>query len=111
LNTKLDLLQMTASQRIKHIIKTKNITIKDFCNRVGINRDTLGQMVKNDSDPKLPLLQACIREFPDLNPIWLLMGEGEMWKDDEATSLDLAKDIKEMKEQLNKIGERLENKL
>lgn len=101
---------MTASQRIKHIIKIKNITIKDFCDRVDINRDTLGQMFKNDSDPKLPLLQACIREFPELNPMWLLMGEGEMWKDKEEVSLDLAKDVADIKKKLEVITKQLENK-
>jgi transcriptional regulator with XRE-family HTH domain len=92
---------MTASQRIRKIIDTKKITIKFFCEQTGISRDTLNQMFKNDSDPKLPLLQGCLREFPNLNERWLILGEGEMWKEEESSKLE--QEVKGIKGQLKNI--------
>ena len=49
---------MTASQRIKHIIKSKNLSIEAFAEQVGTTRGTLNQMFKNDSNPKLPPISS-----------------------------------------------------
>ena len=102
---------MTASQRIRKIIDTKKISIKFFCEQTGINRDTLNQMFRKDSDPRLKLIQKVMLGFPELNPIWLILGEGEMWVSDSGKDDDLAKDVMDIKEQLKKINERLEKEL
>ena len=57
-------------------------------------------MFKNDSNPKLPLIQGCIRVFPQLSLRWLVMGEGGMW---EADAWDPVKEeeLASLKKQLN----------
>lgn len=71
---------MTASQRIRHIIESKNLTIEAFSKQTGTPRGTLNQMFKNDSNPKLPLLKACLELFPHLNARWLITGKGSPWE-------------------------------
>lgn len=94
---------MTASQRIKHLIKVEGTTIESFADKVGTTKSALNQMFKNDSNPKLALIQACMRNFPQLSLKWLVMGEGNMW---EGVALDeeKEKELVSLKKQLEEMG-------
>ena len=110
---------MTASQRIRHLIKLKNYTIEAFAEKVGTTRSTLNQMFKNDTNPKLPLLQACLRQFPDLNPRWLILGEGEIWETNSSTNSTIVEEehrqlqqqVKEMEDLLNGQVKKMEEQM
>ena len=103
---------MTASQRIKHIIKAKNLTIEAFAKQTGTTRGTLNQMFKNDSNPKLPLLAACLDLFPDLNPRWLITGKGEVWEMDNTNHYQvLQKRIVEMEDLMNNVVLKMEQQV
>lgn len=102
---------MTASERLKHLLDSKNLSIAQFGKKIGVSRDTLNKMFAKGSDPKLHLLQKCLELYPNLNIEWLIMGNGEMWKiAEEKTSL-LEEEIKEVKLELKRINERLEKEL
>lgn len=106
---------MTASQRIKHIIKTKNLTIESFAKQTGTTRGTLNQMFKNDSNPKLPLLAACLNLFPDLNPRWLITGKGTAWESKKSVQNhqleNLQKKVKEMEDLMNNVILKMEEQV
>ncbi len=103
---------MTASQRIKHIIKSKNLSIEAFAAQTGTTRGTLNQMFKNDSNPKLPLLAACVNLFPDLNPRWLITGKGNAWELENASQYEvLQKKVVEMEGLMNNIVLKLEEQV
>ena len=103
---------MTASQRIKHIIKSKNLSIEAFAEQVGTTRGTLNQMFKNDSNPKLPLLAACLNLYPDLNPRWLITGKGNAWETEDANQYEvLQKRVVEMEDLMNNVVLKLEEQV
>jgi len=108
---------MTASQRIKHLIKVQGTTIEGFAEKVGTTKSALNQMFKNDSNPKLTLLQACMRNFPQLSLKWLVMGEGEMWEGGvwdskkEAELIALKEQLGKMEKQTNKFEESIEESM
>lgn len=103
---------MTASQRIKHIIKSKNLSVEAFAEQTGTTRGTLNQMFKNDSNPKLPLLEACVNLFPDLNPRWLLTGKGNVWETKDASQYEvLQKRVVEMEDVMNNVVLKMEEQV
>lgn len=103
---------MTASQRIKHIIKSKNISIETFAEQTGTTRGTLNQMFKNDSNPKLPLLAACLNSFPDLNPRWLITGEGNVWEPENFNQYQVLQNrIVEMEDLMNNVVLKMEEQV
>ena len=103
---------MTASQRIKHIIKSKNLTIEAFAEQTGTTRGTLNQMFKNDSNPKLPLLAACLNAFSDLNPRWLITGEGSAWESKNSNQYQVLQNrIVEMEDLMNNVVLKMEEQV
>jgi len=106
---------MTASQRIRHIIKSKNLTIEAFAEQTGTSRGTLNQMFKNDSNPKLPLLEACIELFPDLNARWLITGKGNPWEFEKSVQNHqlegLQNKVKEMEDLMNNVVLKMEEQV
>ena len=103
---------MTPSERIRHIIKSKHLTIEAFAEKTGVPRSTLNQMFKNDSNPKLPLLEACLELFPDLNPRWLITGKGEPWDMTETPQLEALKNkLKEMDDFMHNIVLKMEQQV
>ncbi len=102
---------MTASERLKYLLDSKNLSVAQFGKKVGVSRDTLNKMFAKGSDPKLHLLQKCLELYPNLNIDWLILGKGDMWKiTEEKTSL-LEQEMKAVKLELKRINERLEKEL
>ena len=102
---------MNVSQRIRKIIDTKKITVKYFCERVDASRDAVNQMFRKETEPRLKLIENILREFPDINPYWLILGEGEMWVFDKTEAEGLEKEVRALKEKLEVIIKRLEKEL
>lgn len=102
---------MTASERLKHLLDTKNLSVNQFGKKVGVSRDTLNKMFAKGSDPKLHLLQKCLQLYPALNIEWLILGEGEMWRIDEKKATKLEQEMEAVKLELKRINERLGNEL
>jgi len=102
---------MSASERLKHLVDSQNLSISQFGKKVGISRDTLNKMFAKGSDPKLHLLQKCLKLYPNLNIEWLILGKGEMWKMGVEKMTKLEQEMEAVKADLKRINERLEKEL
>lgn len=65
----------TVKERLKHFIKSEGISEREFCRRVGVGSAYI-QSIRRSIMPDT--LQQITIQFPRLNPLWLMMGEGEM---------------------------------
>lgn len=72
----------TTKQRILQLLDYKELKLKDFYELTGIKRGFL-DADKLESSVSDVFLAIIIAKFPDVDPIWLLTGEGEMIKDPE----------------------------
>lgn len=102
---------MTASERLKYLLDSKNLSVAQFGKKVGVSRDTLNKMFAKNSDPKLHLLQKCLELYPNLNIEWLILGKGDMWKITEEKTTLLEQEMKAVKLELKRINERLKKEL
>lgn len=64
--------------RIKQIIDYKRVSERFFCKEIGVANGFLSK-VKDVGSSKL---NKILYAYPDINPIWLLTGEGEMLRSD-----------------------------
>lgn len=64
--------------RLRKIITTKGISDSQFARETGTAQTTIANMFGRDSEPRSDLLEKVI-EIYNINPIWLLTGEGEMF--------------------------------
>ena len=68
----------TTGQRLKHIINLLNLTQSEVADRFGINRSLLSQVYNEKQQISKLFMYALKAEF-NINPAWLLTGEGEMF--------------------------------
>lgn len=68
-------MESTVKERLKYFIKAEGISEREFCRRVGVGSAYI-QSIRKSIMPDT--LQQITIQFPRLNPIWLMMGDGEM---------------------------------
>lgn len=68
----------TAASRIVEYLTLLGISHREFNRRTGFSNGLLGHAVKDGRALGSDKLERVLREFPDLDPEWLLMGEGPM---------------------------------
>ena len=62
------------NDRIKEMIDNEGVSIRKFAEKVGVSHSLFGKSVSVGSDKLNKILEA----YPKYNPIWLLMGRGDM---------------------------------
>lgn len=70
----------TVKQRLKDFIATRGISEREFCRKLGVSSAYV-ESIKKSISPKV--MQTISIQYPELNPLWLLMGTGEMTKKEE----------------------------
>ena len=64
--------------RIYKIIDYKSISVYEFSKRIHVSNGYLSKQRTNNANIGSHIIEKIVREFPDINPIWLLMGSGNM---------------------------------
>ena len=78
---------MTDTERLLEIIRVKNLNNIQFCSITGISPASLSHITSNRSKPTLTILRNVISGFPDVNPEWIMMGTGPMFRGEHGLSL------------------------
>jgi hypothetical protein len=88
--------QTTINQRIKTLIHTLELKDIDFARKVNIKPKTINLYTDSNTNPSAGKLRLICEAYPKLNPVWLLLGKGEMWLASESENL-----VNELKENYN----------
>lgn len=65
-------------QRLKQFIDAKGLTIASFEKSIGMSNASFGKSLKNNGAIGSDKLENILSVYPDINPMWLLTGQGEM---------------------------------
>lgn len=68
-------METTVKERLKEFISTLGISEREFCRRVGVGSAFI-QSIRKSIMPDT--LNKITIQYPQLNPVWLLLGNGEM---------------------------------
>lgn len=74
---------MKAIKRIYQYIDSKGIKAVPFEKKIGLSNGYLGKQLSRNADLGEGILMRVIENCPDINPEWLLTGNGEMLKNEE----------------------------
>lgn len=82
---------MNDKERIEAIIRDKNLSNVEFCNQTAMAPSTLSHIISQRTKPTIAILRNVVEAFPDINPMWILLGQGEMYlpQNDPADTMDL----------------------
>lgn len=80
-------MEETVKERLKRFIKAEGISEREFCRRVGVGSAYI-QSIRKSIMPDT--LQQITIQFPRLNPIWLMLGDGEMYQPEEEKKPEVA---------------------
>ena len=72
---------LTDKERIEEIIKVKHLSNVEFCNQTVLSPSSLSHILSGRTKPTISTLRNIVEAFPDLNPMWVLLGQGEMYAD------------------------------
>lgn len=73
----------TINKRIREIVKSSGKSVRAYAEFAGIAQTTLNDCIKGISEPKFGLIDKIVNAEPNINPNWLLMGRGQMFRNQE----------------------------
>lgn len=66
------------SKRLGEYIEFRKISFYAFENSISASRGSISKAVKEEKNIGSNVLENILNTYPDLNPIWLIKGSGEM---------------------------------
>jgi transcriptional regulator with XRE-family HTH domain len=73
--------------RIQQLMKTYRLSAADLADTLGTERSGISHFLSGRNKPSLAFITKLLEKFPDVNPDWLLMGSGNMLRQDNKTQV------------------------
>ena len=74
-------------EKLLNLMKTEQLTASKLAELLGIQPSGISHILGGRNKPSFDLVQKILRRFPQINPDWLLLDRGEMYR---AISVDTA---------------------
>ena len=71
---------MNEKERIEQVIKSMNLSARQFAEEIGAQPGTISNMMSGRNNPSLDVMRRIMQRYPTLNPEWLILGKGKMWR-------------------------------
>ena len=68
------------AQRIATLIESLGMKTADFADKVGIQKSAVSHLIGGRNKPSFEVIGSMLQAFPELNPDWLILGKGDMWR-------------------------------
>ena len=66
--------------RLLKIIKQYNLTSSRFADELGVQRSGISHILSGRNQPSYDFIVKLMKQYPEINPDWLLMGNGIMFR-------------------------------
>jgi plasmid maintenance system antidote protein VapI len=64
--------------RLLKIIKQYNLTSTRFADELGVQRSGISHILSGRNQPSYDFIVKLMKQYPEINPDWLIMGNGTM---------------------------------
>lgn len=81
-------METTISQRFEALIKALKMNDNSFAKSIGISTTAITRVTNGENEPGFKLLTSTLETYPQINPSWLLRGEGDMFKETEKVAVE-----------------------
>lgn len=74
-------MESTSGRRIKELRKAKGMSVEALADKLDVKPTAIYGLEKDANKPSFDTINALLETFPDVNPDWLIRGEGPMLRD------------------------------
>jgi transcriptional regulator with XRE-family HTH domain len=71
---------MNEKERIEELMKSLNLSGRQFAEQIRVQPGTISNMMSGRNNPSLDVMRRIMERYPTLNPEWLIVGRGVMWR-------------------------------
>jgi plasmid maintenance system antidote protein VapI len=71
---------MKIINRVAKLIEIKGISMTEFDKRISASNGYIGKLIRTNGSIGSDMIEKIFSVFPDINPEWLILGEGSMLK-------------------------------
>ncbi len=65
--------------RIFKLLNEEKLSSSKFADILDVQRSSISHIISGRNKPSLDFIQKVLRNFPSVNPDWLILGKGEMY--------------------------------
>lgn len=69
------------NSRLLQFLNAENITQAQFADSIGVARASISHIISGRNKPSYEFISAMMKQYPQLNPEWLILGKGRMYND------------------------------
>lgn len=73
--------------RLQTLLTSEKMPSSKFAEIIGVNRSSISHLLSGRNNPSLDVLQKVLVKFPQINPDWLLLGQGNMYRNKNNANL------------------------
>lgn len=96
------------NQRVLQLIAHYNLSKSAFAQKTGVSPPVITHISTGRNKVGLDVVQKILQAFPDLSPEWLLLGSGEMIKQEEiAARQKYVEELNEVEARLKTVSQEL----
>ena len=71
---------MNERERIEAVKNSLGLTARQFAAEIRVQPGTISNMMAGRNNPSFEVMKRILEHYPTLNPEWLIVGKGEMWR-------------------------------
>ena len=69
------------NKRIQQFIEIENLSPSKLADKLGIQRSGISHILQERNKPSYDFIVKFLKAFPNVNPDWLLTGQGKIYRD------------------------------
>ena len=66
-------------ERIQKLLQEYNISSTYLADKIGVQRSSISHLLSGRNKPGFDFIQKLLKNYPEINPTWLILGKGNMY--------------------------------
>ena len=71
---------MNEKERIEKVMGSLGLNARQFAAEIHVQPGTISNMMSGRNNPSLEVMRRIMERYQTLNPEWLILGKGDMWR-------------------------------
>jgi len=74
-------------ERIQKLLQEYSISSTYLADKIGVQRSSISHLLSGRNKPGFDFIQKLLKNYPEINPTWLILGKGPMYQSENQPTL------------------------